>query len=273
MAEMFADAVIIEAGAAEPQGVPAVAEDVTPAAVDEPITDAAVTTEPETPGEAEEPSEPEAPTEPARPSRRQDRIKQLVDQRNLAQQRAADAEARAQAAEAALQGAETPDLAQQIAAGVQRALAAERAADAAAVQQQVLAEQRAQMQAQHPDFEAVLSQSPLEASPAVSIAVQQIAEALPVLYHLAKHPDELAVLNALPPLEAAAEVRRLGQKLATGAPASSTPAQTVSRAPAPLAPTRGQAGGATPNLERMSLAEYTAYMNKLTQEQRRRSWG
>ena len=61
-----------------------------------------------------------------------------------------------------------------------------------------------------------------------------------IAYHLAKHPAELARINALPPMAAAREIGRLEASLSSAKPA---PAKQVSNAPAPIKPIN-----ATPNM-------------------------
>jgi hypothetical protein len=112
-----------------------------------------------------------------------------------------------------------------------------------------------EFRAKHDDYDDALdafAQSGL--SPSHIQALLTSPEAPAIMYQLAKNPDELARIRALPPFDAAREFGRLEAKAsATAAP--KTPPKSAIRPPAP--PTSvGAQKASTRNLEDLPISEY-----------------
>lgn len=93
-----------------------------------------------------------------------------------------------------------------------------------------------------------------------------------IAYHLAKHPDVLASLNAMDAVDAALEIGALRRTLMSPTPAARPPVKPVSRAPAPQGTELGAASSViADDLENAtSQAEYNRMRDKQDKARRRR---
>jgi hypothetical protein len=133
-------------------------------------------------------------------------------------------------------------------------------AQQAAQQTQMLArevwsERTAEFKEQVPDFEQVLSSTPVYFTPHSAEMIWQMPEGPQVAYFLAKNPAEAQRIAQLTPLETAFELGRLATRIHAGN------ARRVSSAPPPVTTLRGGAR-AMPDLEKMSMDEFIAYRSK-----------
>jgi hypothetical protein len=107
-----------------------------------------------------------------------------------------------------------------------------------------------------PDYDAVLkSAKNAPVAPHVEGLLLESDKAPLLAYHLAKNPDKLERLNALPPVAAAREIGRLEARLSLPNPNKAT------AAPKPIAPVKGGASPTKAPAE-MSMEEYAAYRAK-----------
>ena len=116
---------------------------------------------------------------------------------------------------------------------------------------------------QHPDYEERLQEVLPRLSPQLGQGLSDSEMAPELVYHLARHPDELQRLNGLQPLALSRALGRLEQQLSAPPPARPT---SPTPKPAPPTPLNG-AGQTGPRLltelsdadiEAMSLAEFDA---------------
>lgn len=109
----------------------------------------------------------------------------------------------------------------------------------------------------HPDYDEVLLASDAPVSAAVEEALLTSEHGPAIMYQLAKRPDELARISALPPLAAAREIGRLeAQASSTAAPKAS---KSAVRPPAPPTSVNGKSSS-TRNLDDLPIAEYKRAM-------------
>ena len=107
-----------------------------------------------------------------------------------------------------------------------------------------------------PDYDTVLkSAAKAPVAPHVEGLILESDKSALIAYHLAKNPEKLDRLNALPPIEAAREIGRLEARL------SLPSAKTATNAPKPIASVKGGASP-TPKLGEMSMEEYAAARSK-----------
>lgn len=203
---------------------------------------------------------------PVRTSGRlQPRINELTAARHAAEARAAAAEARAAAAEARVQAqadtlppVEPPSDAAQFRALIQAEVATHLQRQKAAEAQETQLEQLTQ---KYPDFETVVQQSTLEVSPVLTAAITGSPHRLELIYYLAQHPDETAMLNVASPLAIARDIRELGLTFTARPGSEASPPVPSSHAPPPLTPTRGN-GTNSQNLDTMSFRDYVKVRNE-----------
>ena len=115
-----------------------------------------------------------------------------------------------------------------------------------------------------PDFDAVVTKSPQEGGPAITMDMASVINSSPVshelAYHLGKNVTESRRIAGLPPLEMAREMGRIEARLSTAAPVKP---RTQTNAPAPIRPISGDgATAAAVELEKLSAGDYIAEMNR-----------
>lgn len=96
--------------------------------------------------------------------------------------------------------------------------------------------------ADKPDFFDKVAANDLPISPPMAIAIKTSESGPAVAYHLATNPDEARRLAALDPIAQVREIGRLEAKLELPASPSIPNTKTVSDAPSPPQPLRGQGG-------------------------------
>jgi len=96
--------------------------------------------------------------------------------------------------------------------------------------------------ADKPDFFDKVAANDLPISPPMAIAIKTSENGPAVAYHLATNPDEARRLAALDPIAQVREVGRLEAKLEQPASPNTPNTKTVSDAPPPPQPLRGQGG-------------------------------
>lgn len=109
-----------------------------------------------------------------------------------------------------------------------------------------------------PDYDAVVGKSSVQVAPHVVDALLDSDSGPDLAYHLAKHPETVKRINALPPLAAARELGRIEASLSTPAAPRDKPA---SKAPAPITPARSSAP-ASVNLATANMDQYIAARRK-----------
>lgn len=222
-----------------------------------------------------------------------DRIKQLADQRNQARTRASEAEQRAARAEkqsatlqaqlAELQNRPKPReaedydtdseytealIAESVAAGEERAL--KRAADQALRERQEAAfeaweEKTESIRQRAPDFEDVVTNERLPVTEIMRDAIMAENNGPEVLYFLGKNPKEAGRIAKMQPLQQAAAIGRLAERV------SAPTTKKTTTAPNPTKRLSGH--GQTPpraSPDKMSNAEYRAMREKQMAERARR---
>jgi hypothetical protein len=153
----------------------------------------------------------------------------------------------------------TPDeqVADFIAAQVQKQLAAEREAAAQREAEAAFQERVKAARAEHPDFDDVIEgASHVTVSPAVAQALLTSKHSARIMYKLAANPAELARVSALPPFDAAREIGRLEAELASSTAAPSKPTRSASRPPAPPTSVSGSPTPTTRSLDDLPMSEY-----------------
>ena len=237
----------------EPTEQPVVSEEVEPIE-EEPIEDEEV---------SEVEDQPES--EPQHESRSQQRIAELVAQREEARRRAAELEQRL--AGQAYQDAPDEDSFDSyeeyqraaIRYEAKQALKAERQSDIEAQHQadSDLALQQFQVRAEaarqkHPDFDAVVGNQNLAISQDMLQIMAESEVGADVAYHLGKNPAEAQRLSMLPPALMGREMARLEVKMsAQPAPVLPTPINTGTNV-------SGVGESSVPDMSKMSTAEYIA---------------
>lgn len=114
----------------------------------------------------------------------------------------------------------------------------------------------AEFAAEHPDFQAVITNPSLPVTEAMNEAILDSDMGPQVAYHLGQHPDEAARIAQLSPYAAAREIGKLEHRL------SMPPKPTVSQAPDPLKPVGGSGESRQKSSDDMSTAEWMAWRNK-----------
>lgn len=117
-----------------------------------------------------------------------------------------------------------------------------------------------------PDYDAVVGKSSVQVAPHVVDALLDSDSGPDLAYHLAKHPETVKRINALPPLAAARELGRIEASLSTPAAPREKPA---SKAPVPITPARSSAP-ASVNLATANMDQYIAARRKQGATFRRR---
>lgn len=103
-----------------------------------------------------------------------------------------------------------------------------------------------------PDYDAALkSAKNAPVAPHVEGLILESDKSALIAYHLAKNPEKLERLNAMPPVAAAREIGRLEARLSLPSTNKAT------SAPKPVAPVKGGASP-TPKITEMSMEEYAA---------------
>ena len=251
------------------------------AAVEEPTQQPEVTGEETTKAEPDESPSGEDPAEQPKRNWATDRIKQLSDKVKDAQRQTAEALERAQMMEAQQTQQQQPDfpkleqfdydegafqaaVAQYNAAMTQRtvqtAMSAQQRATAQQLQQnaqrlslETFSERAAQFQAEHPDFQQVVSNRSVRMNDTVAQAVVVAPEGPAVAYHLGKNPAVAAELSALPPTLALVRFGMLAQQLSAPVSPITTDAPTPSKSPV------GSNATVTKDPEKMTPEEYSKW--------------
>jgi hypothetical protein len=120
-----------------------------------------------------------------------------------------------------------------------------------------------EFKAEHPDWDDVVGAAEIDIPPGVGPALQELDNGPAVVWFLATHPADAKKLGNLSPFLAVAEVGRIAARLEKAAP-EETPTNgakagpdrqpIVSRAPAPIAPLKGNAVRATTDLNDPTLS-------------------
>lgn len=127
-----------------------------------------------------------------------------------------------------------------------------------------------QARTDYPDYDTVMEDAvdiPIE--PAVAEAIQSSDLGGDIAYYLAKNPEEALRINSLTPMVAAREIGRI-ESYVEYEKTQAKKVVPVSKAPSPIKPVKPSSSPGTKSLEDMSVAEYTAYMNKREQERRKK---
>lgn len=139
-----------------------------------------------------------------------------------------------------------------------------KAAEQAKAQQAVVERQQkfqasaAEFAAQAPDFEQLISNPALPFTDTMFEAVTESDNPAAIAYHLAKNPQEAAVIAAMTPAAVGRAIAKIESQVASGEPARQPTQKTVTQAPPP--PTI-LSGTKTPSkkLDEMSMAEYALH--------------
>lgn len=109
-----------------------------------------------------------------------------------------------------------------------------------------------------PDFAEIAEEvADLTVSGALTGYLRESDAPGPLLYHLAKNPDELERLNALPTIKAIAAIAKLELSLTKAEPAKAEPeVKPKSRAPEPITPLANGAGSVRKDPRDMSTQEH-----------------
>jgi len=111
------------------------------------------------------------------------------------------------------------------------------------------------VQAQYPDFQAVISNPTLTINEAMAEFITDSDSGAEIAYHLGKNPHRAADIAAMSPIKAARELTKLEAELAA------KPKPQPSRAPAPISPIKAESGGSKDPSE-MTDAEFAAYRRR-----------
>lgn len=147
-----------------------------------------------------------------------------------------------------------------------------------AVQQATWQRQLATARTTYPDFDDMLDQAHVLASPALQQELVTSPHGAVVLYYLAQHPEEVQVLNSMAPRQLLRRLGVLEAQVTASAPSATTPAAPATpsgheaRLPAPfrvLTPVNSSTAAApiTGFREGMSLTDY----NRMRDAQQRRA--
>lgn len=153
----------------------------------------------------------------------------------------------------------TPDerAAEYISSLVQQGIAAEKERERQAATQAEFQRKQREFQARTPDFEDVIAASSHIPVPDSHLGVILTSPDAPaIMYQLARNPDELARISRLPLAQAAREIGRLEEKLASSTAAPKTqPIKSAKRPPAPPTSVGGSPASAR-NRDDLPIGEY-----------------
>lgn len=119
----------------------------------------------------------------------------------------------------------------------------------------------AEVRAANPDYDDVVLSSDAPVSEALGRALLTSEQGPAIMYQLAKNPEELARLSALPPVDVGREIGRLEAKASVVASPKKNPNAPLARkpAPAPISPVTARGQSNVKPVEQMSYEEYSAW--------------